>query len=222
MKHLLSVAGHDLKLAFHRRTEWFQPLWFLLLVVALFPLGIGPQPELLSRIAAGVIWIAALLAGMLSLDNLFREDAHNGRLEQWLLLDASLAALAGGRVLAHWLITGLPVIVVSPLLAAWMQLPDNALPVLILSLLLGTPTLSLLGALGAALTLGSRQGGMLLALLIAPLSVPALILGTAAVSDTAAGYDAGTQLLLLAAILLFAITLVPFAIAAALRIHLQE
>lgn len=222
MKHLLSIATHDLRLALHRRTEWFQPLWFLLLVVALFPLGIGPQPSLLAQIAPGVIWIAALLSNMLSLENLFREDAHNGRLEQWLLLDASLPALAAGRVLAHWLVTGLPVIVISPLLAAWMQLPEQALGVLMLSLLLGTPTLSLLGGLGAALTLGSRQGGMLLALLIAPLSVPTLVFATGAVSDTAAGYSAQTQLLLLGVILLFAITLVPFAIAAALRIHLQE
>ncbi len=222
MNRLLSIAGHDLKLAFRRRTEWFQPLWFLLLVVALFPLGIGPQANLLSQIAAGVIWIAALLSSMLSLDGLFREDAVNGRLEQWLLLDASLPALAAGRILAHWLVTGLPVILISPLLAAWMQLPSHALGVLLLTLLLGTPTLSLLGGLGAALTLGSRRGGMLLALLIAPLSIPALVFATNAVTDTAAGYDAQTQLLLLGVILLFVVTLVPFAIAAALRIHLQE
>ncbi len=219
---MLHIALHDLKLAFRQRTEWFQPLWFLLLVVALFPLGIGPQPALLSQIAAGVIWIAALLASMLSLESLFREDANNGRLEQWLLLDTSLPALAGGRMLAHWLVTGLPVILISPLLATWMQLPATAHGVLLITLLLGTPTLSLLGGLGAALTLGSRQGGMLLALLIAPLSVPTLVFATSAVSDTAAGYQAQTQLLILAAILLFAITLVPFAIAAALRIYLQE
>jgi len=191
-------------------------------VVALFPLGIGPQASLLSQIAAGVIWIAALLASMLSLESLFREDADNGRLEQWLLLDNALSTLAAGRSLAHWLVTGLPVILISPLLAAWMQLPQDAMGTLVLSLLLGTPTLSLLGSLGAALTLGSRQGGMLLALLIAPLSVPVLIFATNAVSDSAAGYTSETQILLLSVILLFAITLVPFAIAAALRIHLQE
>ncbi len=222
MNKLLVIIGHDLRLAFRRRSEWFQPLWFLLLVVALFPLGIGPQPALLSQIAAGVIWIAALLSNMLSLESLFREDAQNGRLEQWLLLDASLPALAAGRTFAHWLVTGLPVILISPLLAAWMQLPQAAMDTLILSLLLGTPTLSLLGSLGAALTLGSRQGGMLLALLIAPLSVPVLVFATNAVSDAASGFIADTQLLLLGVILLFAITLIPFAIAAALRIHLQE
>ncbi len=222
MNNLLIIAGHDLRLAFRRRNEWFQPLWFLLLVVALFPLGIGPQPALLAQIAAGVIWIAALLANMLSLESLFREDANNGRLEQWLLMDGSLPALAAGRTTAHWLITGLPVILISPLLAAWMQLPQAAMGTLVLSLLLGTPTLSLLGSLGAALTLGSRQGGMLLALLIAPLSVPVLVFATSAVSDAASGFDPETQLLLLGVILLFAITLVPFAIAAALRIHLQE
>lgn len=222
MSKLLIIVQHDLKMALRRRNEWFQPLWFLLLVVALFPLGIGPEPHLLGQIAAGVIWIAALLANMLSLDSLFREDADNGRLEQWLLMETGLTTLVAGRIFAHWIVSGLPVIIISPVLATWMQLPSSGLVTLAITLLLGTPTLSLLGGMGAALTLGSRQNGMLLSLLIAPLSVPVLVFATSAVSDTVAGYDATTQLLLMSVILVFAVTLVPFAIAAALRIHLQE
>lgn len=222
MSKLFIIVQHDLKMALRRRNEWFQPLWFLLLVVALFPLGIGPEPHLLGQIAAGVIWIAALLANMLSLDSLFREDADNGRLEQWLLMETGLTTLVAGRIFAHWIVSGLPVIIISPILATWMQLPSSGLVTLAITLLLGTPTLSLLGGMGAALTLGSRQSGMLLSLLIAPLSVPVLVFATSAVSDTVAGYDATTQLLLMSVILVFAVTLVPFAIAAALRIHLQE
>ena len=217
-----SLFKHDLMVAIRHPAELLQPLWFMALVVALFPLGVGTDEELLQTIAPAVIWIAALLASLLGLDQLFKKDDDNGVLEQWLFAPSGLTALVLGRVCAHWLLRGLPLVLFSPLLGVWLKLPDYGIATLALTLLLGTPTLSLFGSLGAALSLGTNSAGLLLSLLIAPLYVPTLIFATSAVSRILSGDDPRLQVLLLLAIMLFALSLVPLAIATALRIHLQE
>lgn len=222
MNGLFTVLRHDLMLAVRHPSELLQPLWFMALVVALFPLGIGSDSELLRTIAPGVIWIAALLSSLLGLDSLFKRDDDSGVLEQWLFAPSGLTILVLGRVIAHWLLRGLPLVVFCPLLGIWLQLPDYAIATLVLTLLLGTPTLSLFGSLGAALSLSTQRGGLLLALLIAPLYVPALIFATSAVSSIVAGDNPRMQILLLLAIMVFAVSLVPLATATALRIHLQD
>jgi len=216
-----ALLRRDFLLAYRRRAELLQPLAFLLVVTTLFPLGVGPSPQLLADIAPGVIWIAALLATVLSLDSLFRSDFEDGTLEQMVLSGQSLALIALSRTVAHWLVAGLPIVLLSPLLAMWMNLPDEGLSILIESLIIGTPVLSLIGAIGGALTVSLKRGGQLLSLLVFPLYVPLLILATSAVSAAVAGLPYVGQLGLMTAGLIAALTLAPFATAAALKLSLS-
>ena len=221
MNAFATVLRRDLLLAVRSKAEVLQPLFFLLVVVSLFPLGLGPGPVLLARIAAGVILIAALLASTLSLDSLFRGDYDDGSLDLMLSSGHSPGLLALAKICAHWLTSGLPIVLFSPLLAIWLNLPPEALPVLLKSLLLGTPIFSLIGAIGAALTVGLRQGGQLMALLVFPLLIPVLILATGAVSAATAGMETDGYLLWMAAYAVLMLTLAPFACAAALKISLS-
>lgn len=219
---LLSAArallARDLKLLWRRRSDAAQPILFALLVVALFALALGGAPKLLQSVASAVLWLSILLAGLLSLDTLFRSDAEDGSLEQWLLSPVPLAWLVAVRVFSHWLTTAFPLVLVSPLLAELMHLPREQLPVLITALALGTPLLSLLGAVVAALTVGMRRAGILLALLVLPLYVPVLVFGAGAVAAAAQGFDPSGALLMLAAGLLVSAVLAPLTAAAAIRI----
>jgi heme exporter protein B len=217
----LALLRRDFLLAYRRRAELLQPLVFLLVVTTLFPLGVGPSPQLLANIAPGVIWIAALLATVLSLDSLFRSDYEDGTLEQMVLSGQSLALIALARTVAHWLVAGLPIVLLSPLLAMWMNLPDEGLLILIESLAIGTPILSLIGAIGGALTVSLKRGGQLLSLLVFPLYVPLLILATSAVSSAVANLPYTGQLGLMIAGLIASLTLAPFATAAALKLSLS-
>lgn len=217
----LGLVRRDLLLAFRRRAEMIQPMVFLLVVVSLFPLGIGPEPQRLAGMAAGVIWIAALLATVLSLETLFRSDFEDGSMEQFILSGHPLTVIALAKILTHWLISGLPIVLLSPLLALWMNLPADGLSILIASLAIGTPVLSLIGAIGSALTVGLKRGGQLLSLLVFPLYIPLLILATNAVSSALAGLPYNGQLALMTAGLIAALTLAPFATAAALKLALE-
>ena len=217
----LALIRRDLLLAYRRRNEVLQPLIFLLVVVSLFPLGVGPSPQVLAGIAAGVIWIAALLANVLSLDALFRTDYEDGSLEQLVISGHPLAVIALAKVLVHWLVAGLPLVLIAPLLALWMNLPEAGLPVLIKSLALGTPILSLVGGVGAALTISARHGGQMLSLLVFPLYVPLLIIATGAVGSAIDGLPFQGQLGLIAAGLVLALTLAPLGMAAALKLSLE-
>jgi heme exporter protein B len=216
-----AVLRRDLLLGLRRRGELLFPLMFILVTVSLFPLGIGPGGDLLARIAPGVIWIAALLAAVVSLDSLFRSDYEDGSLEQFIVSGQPLPLLVLAKVAAHWLLTGLPVALLSPLLALWLNLDTRAWGVLVATLLLGTPILSLLGAIGVALTLSLRHGGQLLSLLVFPLYVPVLIMATAAILAVQDGLPWLPFLGLLLAGLLTSLTLAPFATAAALKISLS-
>lgn len=216
-----AVFKRELQLAYRRRSEWINPLAFFVIVVSLFPLGLTAGQNTLALIAPGVVWVSALLATLLSLEHMFRADYEDGALEQFALSTYPLYAVALAKVLAHWMITGLLLCLLSPLLGGALFLDGASLKVLFLTLLLGTPTLSLVGAIGAALTVGLRRGGILLALLILPLYVPILIFGAGAVDLTANGLDASGQLYLLAALLVLAATLAPFAIGGALRVALE-
>ena len=215
------VVFRDLLLAFRRRSDVATALLFFVIVVSLFPLGVGSEPGLLRSIAPGVIWVAALLASMLSLGRLFAADHADGTLEQMLLGAAPLGAIVCAKVLAHWLLAGLPLVLIAPVLALQYDLPGALFGVLAVSLLLGTPVLSLVGAIGAALTLGVRGGGVLLSLLILPLYVPVLVMGAGSVEMAASGQAAGPYLMFLAAMLVGAAALAPWAISAALRISLE-
>ena len=217
----VALLRRDFLLAYRRRAELLQPLVFLLVVVTLFPLGVGPSPQLLANSAPGVIWIAALLATVLSLDSLFRSDFEDGTLEQMVLSGQSLALIALARTVAHWLVAGLPIVLLSPLLAMWMNLPDEGLLILIESLAIGTPVLSLIGAIGGALTVSLKRGGQLLSLLVFPLYVPLLILATSAVSAAVVDLPYTGQLGLMVAGLIASLTLAPFATAAALKLSLS-
>lgn len=218
MTAVRAMLLRDLRLAWRRRGDLLLPVLFFLLVASLFPLALGAEPQRLQTIAPGVIWVAALLAALLSLETLFREDFADGSLDQMLLSVGSLSALVGAKVFAHWLVSALPLLLLAPLLALLFQLPSAAWSVLIVSLLLGTPVLSLLGAVCVALTVGLRRGGFLLTLLVLPLYVPVLIFAGGSVATAAAGATPVAQLYFLAALLVLATALAPFAIAAALRI----
>jgi heme exporter protein B len=218
MRALRCVLWRDLLLALRRRGDVATALLFFVIVASLFPLAIGAEPNLLREIAPGVIWVAALLSSLLSLRRLFESDHADGTLEQMLLGAAPLGVVVLAKAAAHWLASGLPLVAIAPLIALQYDLPAVLYPVLALSLALGTPVLSLIGAIGAALTLGLRGGGVLLALLVLPLYVPVLILGAGAVEMSAAGSGGEAQLLLLAAALVFAAAFAPWAIAGALRI----
>lgn len=213
-------ARRDLRLVWRRRGDAAQPLLFALMVVSLFPLAVGAEPAQLARIAPGVVWVAVLLAGLLTLDTLYRGDLEDGSLEQMLLAPVPLPWLLAVRVGVHWATTALPLVLATPVLAEFMYLPRELLPVLLVSLALGTPLLSLLGAVVAALTVGIRRSGMLLALLALPLFLPVLVFGAGSVMAAAQGLPWAGALLLLAAGLVLALVLAPLAAAAAIRIAL--
>ena len=215
------IFKRDLLIAFRRRSEIVHPLIFFVMVISLFPLAIGDDKVLLQKIAPAIIWVTALLATMLSLDNLFRSDFEDGSLEQMTLLKTPLSMLVTAKIMAHWVITGLPLILITPLLAVLLYMPSESISMLLLTLLLGTPTLSLIGAVGIALTVGLRQGGVILSLLILPLYIPVLIFATLALQNVEQGFSAEAQLAMMLAILVLAITLSPFAIAAALKVSLN-
>lgn len=218
LKTFRVIVRRDLLLAMRRPADMLTALAFFAIVVSLFPLGVGPEPALLRTIAPGVIWVAALLASMLALPRMFAADHADGTLEQMLLSASPLGAIVVAKVIAHWLVSGLPLVLTSPVLALQYDLDQNALGVLALTLLLGTPVLSLIGAIGAALTLGLRGAGVLLSVLVLPLYVPVLILGTGAVDMTAAGLGAQAHFLLIGALLVVAAAFAPWAAAVALRI----
>lgn len=213
-----ALMVRDAQLLWARRGDAFQPVLFALLTVVLFALGLGGEARALTPVASAVLWLAVLLAGLLALDGLFRGDMEDGSLEQWMLAPVPLWWLVLVRTAMHWLTTALPVIVAVPLLGELLYLPHAQLPTLLLSLLLGTPILSLLGAVVAALTVGMRRAGILLALLALPLYVPVLVFGAGAVTAQAQGLDASGALLLLGAGLALALPLAPLTAAAALRI----
>lgn len=215
------IIQRDLLLAVRRRSDVLTTLFFFVIVVSLFPLSIGPEMNLLRTMAPGIVWVAALLASMLSLGRLFSSDYSDGTLEQMLLSPQSLSILVLGKALAHWLVTGMPLVVMAPVLGIQYDLPADALFVLVVSLLLGTPVLSLIGAIGAALTLGLRGGGVLVSLLVLPLYIPVLIFGAGAVEANMAGISYDAHLSLLGAFLLVSLVLAPWAIAASLRVSLE-
>ena len=221
MSALWNAARRDLLLAARRRSEVVTALFFFVVVVTLFPLGIGPEPELLRRIAPGVLWVAALLATLLGLPRLFAADHADGTLEQMALSPQSFVLLIAGKIAAHWLLCGLPLVLMAPLLGLQFDLDTGTLQVLVLALLIGTPVLSLIGAVGAALTLGVRGGGALLALLVLPLFIPTLVFGAGAVEAHAAGLGAGPQLSILGALLVITVFFAPWAATVALRIALD-
>ncbi|MET0378949.1 MAG: heme exporter protein CcmB [Spongiibacteraceae bacterium] len=219
---IAALIRRDVQIALRRRAEMANPLLFFLMVCTLFPLGIGPEPTRLAALAPGVIWVVALLACLLASDGLFRSDYDDGSLEQMLLSPASLYLLALAKSIAHWLITGLPLVVMSPLMAVLLQLPSAAMPTLALSLLLGTAVLSLIGAIGAALTVGLRRGGLLIALIVLPLYIPVLIFGASAVQAAADGFSSAGQLAVLGALLALAMPLAPLAVAGGLRVSVDN
>ena len=204
-----------------RRSDVLTTLFFFIIVVSLFPLGVGPEMNMLRTMAPGVVWVAALLASMLSLGRMFASDHLDGTLEQMLLSPQSLSMLVLGKALAHWLVTGVPLVLMAPVLGVQYDLPGEALLVLTASLLLGTPVLSLIGAIGAALTLGLRGGGVLVSLLVLPLYIPVLIFGAGAVEASAAGLEAGAHMSLLGAFLLASVVLAPWTAGASLRISME-
>jgi len=221
MDGLKTVLRRDLRVSLRRRSDTFSTLIFFVMVVSLFPLGVGPEPQLLRTMAPGVLWVAAMLASMLSLPRLFADDHSDGTLEQMLLSTHSLAWLVLGKTLAHWVGSGLPLVLLSPVLALQFDLSASATGVLVLSLLLGTPILSLMGAIGAALTVGLRGASVLLSLLVLPLTIPVLIFGAGAVEAHNAGLGVSGHFSLLGALLIVTLMAAPWTAAAALRISLE-
>lgn len=217
----IGIVRRDLRLAMRRKSDMLTTLFFFVIVVSLFPLGIGPEMGTLRTIAPGLLWVAALLATMLSLGRLFEQDYLDGTLEQIALSPAPLGVLVTGKVIAHWLLSGLPLTLLTPVLALQFDLSLPSIAVLALSLAIGTPVLSLIGAIGAALTLGLRGGGVLVSLLILPLYIPVLIFGAGAVEAQASGLTADAHLSLLGALLALATFFAPWATTAALRIALE-
>ncbi len=216
-----TLTHRDLRLAGRRRVEALLPLGFFIAAAGLFPLGVGPEPQMLRQIAPGVVWVCALLAAMLSVTQMFSSDEHDGSLEQMLLAPQALVLLVVGKVCAHWLSTGLPLVLAAPLLGIAFDMNGAAIATLVATLLVGTPVLSLLGALGGALTLGLRSGGALVFLLVLPLTIPTLIFGTGAVGAVEAGLSPRAHFSLMGAILIFTALGAPWATAAALRISLD-
>ncbi len=214
-----ALLSRELAVAVRSPGQWLNPLLFFIIVISLFPLGVGPGPKTLATIAPGVIWVSALLAVMLSLQSLFYDDLHNGSLEQFALSSQPLSIVVLAKVFAWWLLSGLPLLLLSPLLAILMHLPSHAIPVLMFSLLLGTFTLILIGAIGAALTATvGNGGGILLSLLVLPLTVPVLIFGSGAVQAAVSQMPVAGHLSLLAALLALSLSLAPLATAAAIRV----
>lgn len=218
---LVLVIRRDLVLAMRRRADVLTTLIFFVMVVSLFPLGVGPEMDMLRKMAAGVLWVAALLSSMLSLGRLFSADYLDGTLEQMMLAPQSLSTLVLGKMAAHWMVSGLPLVLMAPVLGLQFDMSVQALGVLIIGLLLGTPVLSMIGAIGAALTLGLRGGGVLLSLLVLPLCIPVLIFGTGAVEAVSTGLSAASHLSLLGALLVLALAFTPWVTAQALRISME-
>lgn len=218
---LLTIIQRELTIALRKPAEILNPLWFFLIIITMFPLLMGPNPELLSKIAPGIAWVAAVLSALLSFERLFRDDYLDGSLEQLLLLPTGLAQVSLAKVIAHWLLTGLPLILLTPITAILLSLEIQVWWALVLTLLLGTPILSCLGAIGVALTVGLRKGGTLLSLLILPLFLPVLIFAAAVLEAATLNIGYTGQLAILGAMLTLALTLSPYAIAGALRISLQ-
>ena len=218
---LVLVIRRDLVLAMRRRADVLTTLIFFVMVVSLFPMGVGPEMDMLRKMAAGVLWVAALLASMLSLGRLFSADYLDGTLEQMMLAPQSLSMLVLGKMTAHWMSSGLPLVLMAPVLGLQFDMSVQALGVLIVSLLLGTPILSMVGAIGAALTLGLRGGGVLLSLLVLPLCIPVLIFGTGAVEAVTSGLSIASHLSLLGALLILALVFTPWVTAQALRISME-
>lgn len=221
LQTLRTIVARDVLLAMRRRSDVATTLFFFVIVASLFPLGVGPDPKLLRVMAPGILWVGALLASMLSLGRLFAEDYADGSLEQLVLAPEPLALVVIAKVMAHWLVSGLPLVLISPVIALQFDLPAEAIGTLLLALLLGTPVLSMVGAIGAALTVGVRGGGVLISLLVLPLYVPVLIFGAGAVDASAIGMSASGHLSILGALLLGSMALAPWATAAALRISLE-
>ena len=221
MSTFLALVARDTRLALRQGGGSYWTLMFFILTVTLFPLGVGPDLALLARIGSGVLWVVALLAALLSLDRMFQADYEDGSLELLALAPIPLELTVLAKVLAHWLTTGLPVTILTPLLGMMLAIDPAAYPTLVVAMLLGTPVLSLIGSIGAALTVGIRRGGVLLSLLVMPLYVPALIFGALAVEATLEGLSPRPHLLLLGADLLVALALTPWGAAAALRLNLE-
>ena len=221
MNIFITVVMRDVRLAMRRKSEVLSAMFFFVVVAALFPLAIGPEPAMLRQIGPGVLWVGALLASMLALARLFEVDHRDGALEQMLLSPHSLWLLVLGKITAHWLLSGLPLVILAPVLGLQFDLSSDALSVLCLSLLLGTPVLSCIGAIGAALTLGVRGGGVLISLLVLPLYVPVLVFGAGAVQALDSGLGAQAHVSILLALLMPALFFSPWACSAALRIALE-
>ncbi len=216
------IVKRELKIAFRKKAEILNPLWFFLLVITLFPLVMGPEPNLLRKIATGVTWVAALLSALLSFERLFRDDFIDGSLEQLILLPQPLYFTALAKVIAHWLLTGLPLILLSPIVALLLSLDSQVLWALVLTLLLGTPVLSCIGAIGVALTVGLRKGGVLLSLLVMPLFIPILIFASAVLEAASLNLPYPGQLAIMGALLMGSLSLAPLAIVASLRLSLNQ
>lgn len=217
----LTIIRRELLIAYRKQADVLNPLWFFIIVITLFPLSIGPEPQLLARIAAGIVWVAALLSALLSLERLFRDDYRDGSLEQLMLLPVPLFVVILCKVASHWLLTGLPLILISPILAILLSLDFQTWLAIALTLLLGTPTLSFIGAIGVALTVGIQKGGVLLSLLTLPLYIPVLIFATSAIDSASLGVAYNGQLAIMGAMGVAALTFTPFAIGAALRISVD-
>ncbi|SFC22759.1 heme exporter protein CcmB [Pseudoalteromonas denitrificans] len=217
----ISVYKKDVLLAFRQRSEIINPLLFFLIVISLFPLGIGPEPQLLARMAPGIIWVAALLSTMLGLDKIFRDDYQDGSLEQLLVSPYPTSLIVIAKVTAHWSITGLPLVLLSPMFGLLLNLDSNAMQAAIITLLIGTPLLSLIGAIGAGLTVGLQKGGILLSLLVLPLYIPVLIFATSAIDTSAMSLDYTGQLAILGAMLAIALVMAPFAVSSALKVSVS-
>lgn len=220
-RSMVAVLHRDLRLSVRQKQDLLNPLLFFVMVVALFPLGVSPESDFLREAGAGILWVGALLATLLSLDHLFRFDYEDGTLEQLALQPQPLFVLVLAKTLAHWLVTGLPLVILTPMLGMMLFLEGNSVAILCLTLLIGTPVLSLIGSVGAALTVGLRAGGVLLSLLVIPLYIPVLIFGTGTVMAAAGGSDVSGHLALMAAILVLAVILAPLAAAVALKISLS-
>lgn len=212
------MLKRDLTIALRHKDDIFNPLLFFIIVVTLFPLGIGPEASTLSRIAPGIIWVAALLATLLSLDRLFKADFADGSLEQMMLLPQPLFIIVLVKIIAHWLITGLPLIFIAPVLAVLLHLNENSYGALMVTLLIGTPVLSFIGAIGVALTVGIKKGGVLLSLIVLPLYIPVLIFATSAIDTAAMNLPYSGQVAIIGALFFTSFTLAPFAVSAALKV----
>lgn len=221
LQAFITILQRDLILAIRHRAELMNPVLFFVLVVVLFPLGVGAEISILSKIAPGIIWIAALLSALLSLDRIFRSDMEDGSLEQMLISAQPMSLLILAKIIAHWMITGLPVVLVGPLLALFLGMPSEAIATLFISLLVGTPILSAIGAVGVALTVGLRRGGVILSLLVLPLYVPVLIFASQAVDAAAAGFPTVAPIAMLGALLLLSFSLTPWAASSALKMSVS-